>query len=87
MPLSFTTSSAMTSGAENIWKARKSFICVTQVSVMPFWVAGIWITAGCMKTWSVLNFYAVGMMCMSESCTRKKSTSLYKRVTKKFIFR
>ena len=87
MPLSFTTLSAMTSGVENIWKARKSFICVIQVSVMPFWEAEIWITAGCMKTWSALNFCAVGMMCMSESCTRKKSTSLYKRVTKKSIFR
>ena len=46
----------MTSGVENIWKARKSFICVIQVSVMPFWEAEIWITAGCMKTWSALNF-------------------------------
>ena len=68
-------------------ESSESFICVIQVSVMPFWEAEIWITAGCMKTWSALNFCAVGMMCMSESCTRKKSTSLYKRVTKKSIFR
>ena len=60
MPLSFTTLSAMTSGVENIWKARKSFICVIQVSVMPFWEAEIWITAGCMKTWICIELLRRG---------------------------
>lgn len=34
------------------WRiARSCSICVTPVSVMPFWAAGIWIMEEYMKTW------------------------------------
>ena len=65
----------------------KSSICVTAVFNMQYWEAEIWIMAEYMKTSFASSFFAVDMMFMSASSTKRKSTLLLREATRSFIFR
>ena len=76
-----------TSEVRNTLKALRNSICVTAVFDMQYWGAEIWIMAEYMKTSFASSFFAVDMMFMSASSTKRKSTLLLREAARSFIFR